>query len=627
MKTPNLATAAFVFAFSIWNSPMALAATDSQVERLPSSEAGGASSLLPPPVQSPGGVSDEAEGDADDLLIPAPPLPSANRRPPGTSLKDSGLFPPPPVVSPHGKSPPAKSDGGEKEAKLDGPDPHLEVFSKSMYPSAKECRTCHEKIYDEWAVSNHAYAAISPMFHRFEQTINDLAQGTIGYFCMRCHSPVGTSIGHPRNEPIINSIPAAYEGVTCVVCHRVKEAYGKVNGERRMEPGSLFDPVFGAGYGEGLAEVLAKKDHYKVKTSPEDKKPGQNIHTRVIHFEQISTSHFCVSCHQVAVLPGIKLEVVWEQYRASPACKAGIRCQDCHMGKVPGQPLGFETAPVAIVNDKPVSPDRRHSNHLFYGPGYSIAHPGVFPFNPKAEKWSKQQWLQFDWRAGWGTDEFEEPLEGKKTAATFPKVWAEADDRYDAREIIAANLKTLAMKKETRRELMERGSHIEGPFFTSQPVSGRALEFHYAVTNLNSGHNMPSGSLGAQPQVWLNVVLTGPRGNHLWESGYVDRNGDMADLHSLEVAARRIPADQQLFNLQTKFLITHVKGTDREMYLPINVDIDQLPFIRPSAFPISTLNHPPFIRMEAHSLPPLGTRNAKYRVPADRVCEPGPYRL
>ncbi len=54
-------------------------------------------------------------------------------------------------------------------------------------------------------------------------------------------------------------------------------------------------------------------------------------------------------------------------------------------------------------------------------------------------------------------------------------------------------------------------------------------------------------------------------------------------------------------NLQTKFLITGVKGTDREMYLPVIVDQDQLPFLRPGAVPITVLNHPPLIRMEAHS--------------------------
>ena len=36
--------------------------------------------------------------------------------------------------------------------------------------------------------------------------------------------------------------------------------------------------------------------------------------------------------------------------------------------------------------------------------------------------------------------------------------------------------------------------------------------------------------LGAQPEIWLNVALVGPDGKTVWESGYVDSHGDMADL-------------------------------------------------------------------------------------------------
>ena len=230
------------------------------------------------------------------------------------------------------------------------------------------------------------------MFQKFEQTISSLTRGTIGYFCWRCHTPVGTTLQLPRFAPIYASVPAAREGVTCVACHRVREQYGKVNGERRIEPGDLYDPVYGGSPGEGLQEVLAKKDHYKVKVDPQQKGPGQAIHREVIQFEQISASEFCVSCHQVVVFPGIALEVVWQQYRASPAHAQGISCQDCHMGQSPGWPNGYATGPAAIVNDKPVNPQRRHSNHGFYGPGYSIAHPGTFPFDPDADDWTVPEW-------------------------------------------------------------------------------------------------------------------------------------------------------------------------------------------------------------------------------------------
>src|SRR5262245_43810584 len=101
----------------------------------------------------------------------------------------------------------------------------------------------------------------------------------------------------------------------------------------------------------------------------------------------------------------------------------------------------------------------------------------------------------------------------------------------------------------------------------------------------------------------------------------------MADLHSLDVAAGRVKTDQQLFNLQTKFLTTNIKGTDREMYLPVNFDIDPLPFLRPPQVPTTVLNHPPLVRMENHSLTPLGETAAKYEVPGNLIKKPGKYRL
>ena len=92
-------------------------------------------------------------------------------------------------------------------------------------------------------------------------------------------------------------------------------------------------------------------------------------------------------------------------------------------------------------------------------------------------------------------------------------------------------------------------------------------------------------------------------------------------------ATSLLPFDWQLFNLQTMFLITGAKGTDREFFLPVNVSIDQVPQLRPGALPISVLNHPPFIRMESRSIAPLGSKRVKYKVPGEVIKQPGRYRL
>ncbi len=125
----------------------------------------------------------------------------------------------------------------------------------------------------------------------------------------------------------------------------------------------------------------------------------------------------------------------------------------------------------------------------------------------------------------------------------------------------------------------------------------------------------------------MNVALVDPDGKNIWESGYVDSNGDMANLHSLDVAAGRIKTDQQLVHFQTMFLTTNVKGTEREMYLPVNFDIDPLPHLRPPGVPTTVLNHPPLVRMENRSLPPLGEKVVEYQVPGDLIKKPGKYRL
>lgn len=504
-------------------------------------------------------------------------------------------------------------------------DPHAAVFAEASYPTAAQCGACHTQIYREWASSNHAYASISPMFHKFEQAINDLSSGTIRGFCVRCHQQVGTQRGEERWQPLWERSAVAREGVTCITCHRVAEEYAKTNGERTIVPGDIAHPVSGTGEGSKLGEVIAQKDFFRVATTAQER--GSRIHLGVLPFDQLSKSEFCVSCHQVAVHPGIKLEVVWDQYRSSPAAAQGVTCQDCHMGKVPGVASGYATAPAAVVNGRPVNPGRKHSNHAFYGPGYPIAHPGIFPHNPKAAKFGIEDWLKFDWRAGWGDAEFEDRVEKQRLKVDFPEPWADRLDREEAREIIVENLESLEEKRKLRQQVMENGSRLDGPFFTSAPRRGENFSFSYRITNTNPGHNLPSGSLGAQPEIWLNVALVGPDGRTLWESGYVDSNGDMADLHSLDVRAGKIEHDDQLVNLQTKFLTTNVKGTDREMYLPINFDIDQIPFIRPATVPTTVLNHPPFIRMEARSIPPLGERVASYTVPARLLTQPGKYRL
>ena len=525
-------------------------------------------------------------------------------------------------------------------------DPHARaVFADNLYPPAKVCGECHPNQYKQWSLSSHAYAAVSPMFNKFEQRINDISRGTVNYFCVRCHTSVGTALGEEREMAWWDRTPAAKEGITCVTCHRVGEAYGKVNGARRITPGSIHEPVFGP-YDSmgGLKAISNARGNGILVTIDELDRPAEGskkwirMHQTAIQSDLIKKSEFCQACHQVAVYPGIKLETVWEEWRASPAAKEGITCQACHMSKNPGYDEGYEKGWAACVNGPILGADGKYScpdgqqfnstrdltDHTFVGPGYPISHPGLFPLRREDSPFTPQQWLTFDWRAKWGSDDFERNV---PASTSFPPEWRNADDRRKAWVIVQENLGRWKDREQQRLKLMEGASRLDGPYFDSPREAGKPFSFHYILRNLNKGHNLPSGSLGAQPELWLNVALIDPDGKPVWESGHVDKNGDVADLQSQEVGDRTMKPDYQLFSMQSKFLTTNLKGTDREMYLPINLDFDQDPFIRPGGAPTSILNHPPNARLEKRSIPPLGHRTAHYKVPAEAMKKTGTYKL
>ena len=125
----------------------------------------------------------------------------------------------------------------------------------------------------------------------------------------------------------------------------------------------------------------------------------------------------------------------------------------------PGLPGGFKRGPVAVVDGRPVNPDRIRHDHSFAGPGYPIAHPGIFPHNPEAENWTVQEWLEFNWREPWGDEDWEDAYEeavdeGTRDEIEFPEVWEDRFDREEPRIIVEYNLELI---EEVRAYLLSLG--------------------------------------------------------------------------------------------------------------------------------------------------------------------------
>lgn len=515
---------------------------------------------------------------------------------------------------------------------------HAKLFANERFPSAMRCGQCHPVQFRQWSVSQHAYAQLSPIFNAMQGQIDKGTNGTNGDFCIRCHTQVGMIMGESEFMSNIDRSPISREGVTCIVCHRLTEPLGKISGRFPVEEGALSEPVYGpTGRNTELKKAIAHED---LVTSPN--KVGKKVHGETRRFFRITTSAFCGSCHDVTLFNGFRLEEAFSEYKHSPAAQRGIQCQDCHMGKEPGRVLADKRDPnfdrinyaygaAAKVGDFETAP-RKLTSHMFVGPDFSVLPPALFPHHRGAIKDEKQktdpaapglatirEWMQFDWKAGWGTDSFEKNV---PAGYKFPPRWASADDRYAARAIIDDNRALLDEALKNRLTLLRNGYKL-GEVVTRRADSG-GIEFAVQVRNGSEGHGVPTG-FDAERLVWLHVVVKDATGKIIKESGDLDPNGDVRDLRSTYVRNAQMPVDTELFSLQGDFIVRLMHGGEREQVLTTNYSPSPLPFLRPERMSAILLGRPNAARKQKHNIAPLGERWADYTVTRDQLTGRPPY--
>ena len=512
---------------------------------------------------------------------------------------------------------------------------HANCFDRNEFPSAVSCQRCHPGHYEEWSVSSHAYAQLSPVFNAMSAKLNVLTNGTLGDFCIRCHTPVGMA----RNEPIVMSnvdrYPAAREGVTCVVCHRINQNWGKVSGRQALVGGGLDKPVYGPLGNNMLQHVLSNPDEYGV-LSP-GKTAGvksRDIHRESVPFFALTTPATCGSCHDVFGPDGFRLEDAFSEFKRSPAAKTKQQnCQDCHMGVTPGVASGYACEPAAKVGNAYTSP-RKRTNHMIVGPDYSIVHPGIFPHNPKAVKEENavedelqqglatmRQWLEFDYRSGWGTLPFESSVDPN---FPFPKSWAEQSKRLRARDILDSQFRLLNKASIARHQLLSVGYRLGNVLFEGE--DRRGLHFKIKVSNGTDGHSVPTG-FDAERLVFLRTTVSDRNGKLVFVSGDLDPNGDVRDAHSFYVRTGKLPLDRQLFSLQSRFLTRNVRGGEREQILNVPYSLDPLPYMRPATRPFTVQGRPLSARKHKQNIEIGGHRWADYTIKRSQLTGAGPYTV
>ena len=499
---------------------------------------------------------------------------------------------------------------------------HARLFAEKRYPAATDCKPCHEEHYEEWACSPHAYAQVSPIFNAMYRTVNALTGGTNGDFCIRCHTPVGMALDEDPHMDNEDRAPVSFEGVTCVVCHRVDTAWGKESARVPLAEGDIHSPVFGPVGNDRLADVLGNPDDYgPLKTEP-GKGRAREVHGEARKFFALAESSMCGTCHDVLGPNGFRLEDAFSEYKSSPAAARGESCQDCHMGKEHGKVSGYREAPAAVVGGVASKP-RRRTNHMFPGPDYSVVHPGIFPHHPDSRKLAKlNEWPSFDYKAGWGTEAFE--ADQPETSDSFPAPWNDQARRVAARAVVDRNLKLLEKARQARREVLSVGYQIGDIIIDRADAEG--IDYRVLVFNGTDGHGVPTG-FDAERLVWVRTEVTDGTGKRVHISGKLDPNGDLLDDHSVYVHAGAIPVDEQLFSLQSKFIVRTILGGEREQILPVPYSIDPLPYIRPETAPFTVLGRPLAARKHKQNIPVGGSRWARYHVPAEALTGAGEYKI
>ena len=140
------------------------------------------------------------------------------------------------------------------------------------------------------------------------------------------------------------------EGVTCDVCHSVKE---------------IRRPHHGAG---GNASLVLEEGDLRYgpisdpTSTPAHESAGTDLHAK---------AEFCSACHTLThPHNGLVIENTYEEWKKGPYAKAGIQCQDCHMRTVEQALKVAETMkPLAVpgLTAEETKPRPDVKAHLFVG--------------------------------------------------------------------------------------------------------------------------------------------------------------------------------------------------------------------------------------------------------------------
>ena len=175
---------------------------------------------------------------------------------------------------------------------------------RSLLPAS--CGGCHPAQFADWSRSLHSKSMGPGIAGQLVEMIR--SDPASARSCLRCHAPLAEQAADVSGPDGLRSNPAfdpalREQGLVCAGCH--------VRGHQRFGP--------------------PRRDG----TAPDAKARAAMPHGGFTPASAFLRSEFCASCHQFTpngfALNGKLLENTYKEWRASPAARRGLHCQDCHM--------------------------------------------------------------------------------------------------------------------------------------------------------------------------------------------------------------------------------------------------------------------------------------------------------
>ncbi len=373
------------------------------------------------------------------------------------------------------------------------------AFDARSLGGSESCGTsgCHEEIAKEWAVSAHRYSAMDAAFQKVQSVMAEQNGPETTRYCGGCHDPISLFSGAKNVfTDDLTGLVGYQEGVSCIVCHAIKETDVKGNANYVITQPRRY--MFELREGT-LAKFVGD---FLIRSYPRH-------HVRSLQHRLFKSPEFCAACHkqfideEINQVGWVQLQNQFDNWRKSRWNTPGdptqtIECRECHM------PLTDSRDPASgdDADYNRTSGDAKHRSHRFLAANQ---------FMPVALE-----------------------LEGAKEHVELTEQWLRGE----------IEIPEIADKWRT-------GPAVPIELVVPDQVTpGEEIEIQALITNNKVGHDFPTGPLDII-QAWVEVVVTDQDGNVVYQSGQrderhfiepgsfifkaepVDQYGNLIDRHNL----------------------------------------------------------------------------------------------